>query len=64
MTAALRSTTGIVLAALIALSIVSTTVDAATAAFSSGYQVRDPDREIGLTFFKPRPIGRLGVTWE
>ncbi len=66
-TAALRPLFGIVFAALLALSLVVTTVDAlastteqsaGTALFDQGFVER------GGGFFKPRPIGRFGVTWE
>ncbi len=67
MTAILRPLFGIVFAALLALSLVATTVDALAsttdqlggpATFDRGYV----DHASGI--LKPRPIGRLGVTWE
>ncbi|HZP94802.1 MAG TPA: hypothetical protein VFC31_00505 [Candidatus Limnocylindria bacterium] len=67
MTATLRPLFGVVFAALIALSLVASAADAlaSTAERSGGPTLFDQgfvDRSGGL--FKPRPIGRLGVTWE
>ncbi len=67
MTAALRPLFGIVFAALLALSLIVTTTDAlaATAQHNGGSALFDQgfvDRSGGL--IRPRPIGRLGVTWE
>lgn len=65
MTTTLRPLYGIVLAALIALTLVSTTVDAIAASpvhgggdvlFDRGHENR------GLIL--PRPVGRLGISWE
>lgn len=64
---ALRPLTGIVFAALLALSLVATTMDAlaSTTERSDGPARFDQglvDKSGGL--FKPRPIGRFGITWE
>ena len=66
-TAAFRPLTGIVFAALLALSLVATTTDAlaASSTHHGGSALFDQvfvDRGGGL--IKPGPIGRLGVTWE
>ena len=69
MTTTLRSLTGIVFAALLAMSLVATTVDALAysgersglpALFDEGFV----DRPSTIGILRPRPIGRLGVTWE
>lgn len=67
-TAALRPLTGIVFAALLALSLIVTTMDAVarTTDVAGGPATFDRglvDRS-GSGFLKPQPIGRLGVTWE
>ena len=67
-TATLRPVLHIVFAALVALSLVATTIDAlaSTADLANGTALFDQgfvDRGGGF-FFRPRPIGRLGVTWE
>lgn len=67
MTTSLRSLSGVIFAALLALSLVVTTVDAmASTVVHDGGLVRFDqgfvDRSIGL--FNPRPVGRFGVSWE
>jgi hypothetical protein len=67
MTATLRPLFGVVFAALLALSLVATTMDAvaSTTEHSGGPALFDQglvDKSGGL--FKPRPIGRFGITWE
>ena len=67
-TATLRPLWGIAFAALLALSLIATTSDALArttnrpgglpALFDEGYDDSAP------FFFQPRPVGRLGITWE
>ena len=66
MTGTLRSLSGIVFAALLALSLVATTTDAmgATRSVPGGPNFFDPGNVNSNNYFKPKPIGRFGVTWE
>ena len=66
MTTTLRPLFGIVLAAFVALSLITTTIDAvaSTPALTGGSAQFDKGFVNGTTLLKPRPIGRLGVTWE
>lgn len=66
MTSTFRSLSGIVFAALIALSLIVSTTDAigATRSFTGGQNFLDPGNVNANNYFKPRPIGRFGVTWE
>ena len=67
MTTSLRSLYGIVFAALLALSLIATTIDAvaSTPAIGGGPMLFDQgfvDRATGL--FSPERLGRFGVSWE
>lgn len=66
MTFTIRPLTGIVFAALLALSLIATTVDALadTAVHNGGPAFFDQGGDGSNSFFKPRPVGRFGVTWE
>lgn len=65
MTTALRPLFGVILAAFIALSLITTTVDAlaSTPTQNGGPALLDPGF-FNSSHNRPRPIGRLGVTWE
>jgi hypothetical protein len=62
----IRSVTGIVFAAMLALSLIATTVDALadTGAHNGGPAFFDQGSDGNNSFLRPRPLGRLGVTWE
>jgi hypothetical protein len=64
--AVLRPLTGIVFAALLALSLIATTVDALadSGVHNGGPALFDQGNSGGNNFLRPRPVGRLGVTWE
>ena len=67
MTTTLRPLFSIVVAAFIALSLITTTMDAVagTGTHNGGAALFDQgfvDRSQG--FFHPRPVGRFGVTWD
>jgi len=66
MTCTIRPLTGIVFAALLALSLIATTVDALadTGAHNGGPALFDQGNDGSNSFFRPRPVGRFGVTWE
>lgn len=66
MTTTLRSLFGIVFAALLALSLIVTTTEAmgATRSAPGGANFFDPGNVNSNNYFKPKPIGRFGVTWE
>jgi hypothetical protein len=61
----IRPLTGIVFAAILALSLIATTVDALadTSPHNGGPAFFDQGNGSN-SFFRPRPVGRLGVTWE
>jgi len=66
LTFTIRPLTGIVFAALLALSLIATTVDALadTGAHNGGPAFFDQGNDGSNSFFRPRPAGRFGVTWE
>lgn len=67
MTTSFRSLMGIVFAAMIALSLIVATTDAMGAAprlGAGGSNFLDPGNVNSNSYFKPRPIGRLDITWE
>lgn len=66
MTTSLRSLGGIVFAALLALSLIVTTTDAvaATRSLPGGSSFLDAGNVNSNNYFKPKPIGRFGITWE
>jgi hypothetical protein len=66
MTTTFRSLFGIAFAALLALSLIVSTTDAmaATRTLSGGQNLLDPGNVNSNSYFKPKPIGRFGVTWE
>jgi hypothetical protein len=65
-TTTFRSLTGIVLAALLALSLIVTTTDAMAASRSlgGGTSILDPGLGGSGIYYRPKPIGRFGITWE
>jgi hypothetical protein len=62
----IRPIAGAVFAAFLALSLIATTVDALadTGVHNGGSAFFDQGNGGSNSFLRPRPIGRLGVTWE
>lgn len=66
MTTSLRSLSGVIFAALLALALIASTTDAVAASRSmtGGQSLLDPGLGGAGLSYHPKPIGRLGVTWE